>query len=292
MRIFVAGASGAIGRLLVPMLVAAGHDVTGTARTPAGVAEISRHGATGVTVDALDAEALTEVVAAARPDVVMHQLTALKDVNFADNSTLRRIGGRNVVAAAKAAGASRVIVQSISWACEPGEDPAGEASPLDTTAPEPRARLVSAVRALESAAAEMDDYVILRYGLFYGPGTWYWPGGRVDQQLRVGELVADDGVSSFVHVRDAALAAALALDWPAGIVNVVDDEPAAARDWIPVLAAAFGAPAPPVAVPGRQGWERGASNALARTRLGWQPSFPTWRTGFPALREANPSKSP
>jgi nucleoside-diphosphate-sugar epimerase len=122
--------------------------------------------------------------------------------------------------------------------------------------------------------------VVLRYGIFYGPGTWHARDGLVTEQVRRGEIEATDGVTSFVHVVDAAQAALLALTWPAGPVNIVDDEPAARREWLPVYARLVGAPPPPLR-PGAQGWERGASNALARQR-GWQPLYPSWRQGFQA----------
>ncbi|MEU1185469.1 NAD-dependent epimerase/dehydratase family protein [Streptomyces sp. NPDC005820] len=285
MRVLVAGATGAVGRPLVPLLVAAGHEVTAVSRTPAGVERIRGLGAKGVRADALDAPALRHAVGAASPEVVIHQLTDLSAADGTANGRLRREGTRNLVEAAKAAGVGRIVAQSISWAYAPGEGPAGEPVPLDGTAAEPRARMVAAVRSLEETAAELETAVVLRYGLLYGPGTWYAPGGALaaalagDRSARfLGSTVANDAVSSFVHVADAARAVVAALDWPGGPVNVVDDEPAPAHQWLPALADALGVPAPePVA--GRQEWERGALNALARSR-GWRPERPTWRTGF------------
>ncbi|MFJ5177501.1 NAD-dependent epimerase/dehydratase family protein [Streptomyces griseoviridis] len=291
MRVFVAGATGAVGSLLVPMLVAAGHEVTGTSRTPAGAERIRSLGATAVTADALDAEGLRQAVGAAAPEAVIHQLTDLSDADGAANGRLRREGTRNLVEAARAAGVGRIVAQSISWAYAPGEGPADEAVPLDSAAAEPRAGTVAAVRALEETAAELETAVVLRYGLLYGPGTWYAPGGAFaaalagDRSARfLGSTVANDAVSSFVHVADAAGAALAALDWPGGPVNIVDNEPAPAREWLPALADALGAPAPD-AVAGRLGWERGALNTLAHSR-GWRPERPTWRTGFAAQGDA------
>ena len=203
-----------------------------------------------------------------------------------------REGTRNLVDAAKRAGVARIIAQSVAWAYAPGDFPADESTPLDVTAPLPRANLISAISALEETVAELEEHVILRYGAFYGPGTWYTPGGPGEQWLRqeggtpsvLGALTADDAVSSFVHVEDAAGAAAAALAWPSGAVNIVDDEPAPARDWLLVLADAFGAPGPPVSA-GRAGWQRGASNTRARA-LGWTPLYPSWRTGFTAMKTA------
>ncbi|WP_371673827.1 NAD(P)-dependent oxidoreductase [Streptomyces sp. NBC_00289] len=290
MRVFVAGATGAVGNLLVPMLLAAGHEVTGTSRSLAGVERIRSFGATGVQADALHAEKLRHVVCAAAPEAVIHQLTDLSGADGAANGRVRRDGTRNLVDAAKAAGVDQIVVQSISWTYAPGEGPAEEAVPLDSTAAQPRAAMVAAVRALEETAAEVETAVVLRYGLLYGPGTWYAPDGAFaaalagDRTARfLGSTVANDAVSSFVHVADAAGAALAALGWPGGPVNIVDDEPAPAREWLPELAKALGVPAPGP-VPGRQEWERGASNALARSR-GWQPEWPTWRTGFAAQRD-------
>jgi nucleoside-diphosphate-sugar epimerase len=294
MRVFVAGASGAVGQLMVPLLVSAGHEVTGTARTEEGRARLHAQGATAVTVDVFDADALSQAVAAAAPDAVIHQLTALANGTSADNARMRREGTRHLVDAAKKAGVTRIVAQSVSWAYEPGDIPAGESVSLDVTAPPPRANLVGGITALEEAVAELDEHVVLRYGTLYGPGTWYVPGGLVAMRLRgerppealaavpLGPLEAGDAISSFVYVTDAARAAVAALDWPAGVVNIVDDEPAPAHDWLPVLAEALEAPCPPASAGGRAGWERGASNARARS-LGWTPLYSSWRTGFPAM---------
>ncbi|MEU5401528.1 NAD(P)-dependent oxidoreductase [Streptomyces sp. NPDC005963] len=285
MRIFLAGATGAVGRLLLPMLLDAGHEVTGTSRTPAGVARIQQQGAAAVAVDALDAEGLRHALVAAEPDLVMHQLTDLSGADGAANGRLRHLGTRHLVDAAHAAGVQRIVAQSISWAYAPGEGPADESVPLDHRADQPRGQMVAAVNALEETAAELSTAVVLRYGILYGPGTWYAPDGPVAAALSgdptarfLGSVEADRSVSSFLHVADAARAAVAALDWPGGPVNIVDDEPAEAREWLPLLAASFGVPAPEP-VSGRQAWARGATQQLARSR-GWRPEHSTWRTGF------------
>ncbi|MFF8605999.1 NAD-dependent epimerase/dehydratase family protein [Streptomyces sp. NPDC015346] len=285
MHVFLAGATGAIGRLLLPLLLDAGHRVTGVSRSAEGVERIRASGAEGVRADALDPEGLRRAVAEAAPDVVVHQLTDLGSADGAANNRLRHDGTRNLVDAARAAGVSRIVAQSIGWAYAPGDGPADESVPLDPTDEQPRARIVAGVRALETRAAELPEAVVLRYGVLYGPGTWYAPGGPVAAALRgedrarfLGSVAADDSVSSFVHVEDAARAAALALDWPAGVYNVVDDEPAPGHAWVPVLAGALGAPAP-ARTAGRAPWARGAVNARARER-GWTPSYPSWREGF------------
>lgn len=287
MRVMVAGATGAVGRLLVPLLLAAGHQVTGLSRTLAGTERVRRQGASAVQADALDRDGLRQVVTAAAPDAVIHQLTALADADGAATNRLRREGTRNLVDAADSAGANRIVAQSISWAYAPGDNPADETVPLDIGAEQPRGQMVDGIRALEEKATEIDTAVLLRYGILYGPGTWYAPGGAVaaamagDPAARfLGSIEADYSVSSFVHAADAASAAVAALDWPTGPVNIVDDEPAQAREWLPVLATALGLPAPEVRS-GQQTWARGASNRLARSR-GWQPEHPTWRAGFAA----------
>ncbi|MFH9727354.1 NAD-dependent epimerase/dehydratase family protein [Streptomyces sp. NPDC017254] len=273
MRVVVAGATGAIGRRLVPRLEAAGHEVVG----------ISRRGPRPV--DVLDAGAVRRAVAEAAPDAVVHQLTDLGAADGAANNRIRVEGTRNLVDAARAAGVGRIVAQSISWAYAPGDGPADESVPLDPTEEVPRSRIVAGVRALESAVAELPEAVVLRYGILYGPGTWYAPGGAVAAALAgdpaarfLGSTAADDSVSSLVHVDDAAEAAVRALAWPPGAYNVVDDEPAPGHAWLPVLAAALDVPAPE-RTGGRAPWARGAVNSRARA-LGWAPAHPSWRTGF------------
>jgi nucleoside-diphosphate-sugar epimerase len=278
MRVFVAGATGAVGRLLVPLLLDAGHQVTGTSRTRAGAERVRSQGAASAQVDVFDRDALHEAVRAAAPDAVIHQLTDLAEADGEATNRLRGEGSRNLVDAAGSAGVARIVVQSIAWAYVPGEEPAAETEPLDVGAAEPRGGMVNGIRALEETAAEVGTAVSLRYGVLYGPGTWYEPGGPVAAALAgdpdarfLGSVEADDSVSSFLHVADAARAALAALDWPSGPVNIVDDEPARGREWLPVFAANRGVPAPEV-TSGRQGWARGASNGLARSR-GWRSGF-------------------
>jgi nucleoside-diphosphate-sugar epimerase len=277
-RIFIFGATGAIGRLLVPRLVSAGHQVTAATRGASKAGALRDQGATPVVLDVFDAEAVRDALKEAAPEVVIHQLTALSDVDLAANARIRVEGTRNLVDGAKAAGVRRMIAQSISWAYQPGDGPADETTPLDTQAPPPRGTTVAGISALENAVAELDEWVVLRFGTFYGPGTWYAPGGLMAGRLADGTVSANDGVASFLHIADAADATLAALDWPSGPVNIVDDEPAPAREWVPMLAAALGQPAPQPSEGGAP-WERGASNTKARS-LGWRPIHPTWRTGF------------
>jgi nucleoside-diphosphate-sugar epimerase len=276
MRILVAGA---IGRLLVPKLLADGHEVAGTSRSAEGAKAIDALGAKGLQMDAFSADSVNAALHVFRPEVVVHQLTALGERDFAANSRLRIEGTRHLVDAGLEVGARKIVSQSISWVYEGGDTPADESVALDDT-PE-RAGMMAGVRGLESESARLPEHVVLRYGALYGPGTWHERGGLIAQQLRDGAIAANDGVTSFVHVEDAARAAVAALEWPNGLVNIVDDEPAPSHEWLPALATAYGEPAPAI-VPGRAAWERGASNRKARTELGWTPTWPTWRTGFAA----------
>ena len=275
--IFVAGATGAIGRQLLPMLIRAGYEVHGTTRDPEKAAQMKAIGARPVLVDVFDRDSLIAAVVKAKPDVIIHQLTDLSTADFAATDHLRIVGTRNLVDAAKAAGVRRLIAQSLAIVYAPGPAPATEQDPLADETPSVR-DTVKGVQSLEAAVAELPEGVILRYGFFYGPGTWYSRSGPFAEAVRQGKRPAGRGVSSFVHVKDAASAAMLALDWPAGVVNIVDDEPAAGTEWLPHFAMAIGAPPPPMGETG--GHEQGVSNRKARKQLGWKPVHTTWREGF------------
>jgi nucleoside-diphosphate-sugar epimerase len=277
MHVLLAGATGVVGRRIVPLLVADGHRVTGLTRRPDRAAALRALGAEPAVVDVLEGAAVTAAVRAAAPDVVMHQLTDLSGADLAANARLRVVGTRALVDAARAAGVRRIVAQSIAFAYVDGPDPATEDVPLDPAR--------AGVGELESAVAELPEWVVLRYGMFYGPGTWFAADARMADQARAGELVADESVTSFVHVDDAATAAVAALGWPTGAVNVCDDEPAAGRDWVPAFCAAVGTPSPPAAT-SRVAGARGADNRRAR-RLGWTPRYPSWRNGFAALVPAH-----
>ncbi|MEU4481842.1 NAD(P)-dependent oxidoreductase [Micromonospora sp. NPDC023966] len=271
MRILLAGSTGVIGRRLAPLLTAQGHEVVGLARNGP------------LAVDVFDRDAVAAAVRDVRPDAVLHQLTSLSTGDRAANARLRRVGTRNLVDAALAAGVRRIVAQSIAWAYEPGAEPATEEDPLDLHAAEPRQTSVAAVAALESAVQEAPEWIVLRYGTLYGPDTWYARDGQMAQLAAAGKVLADADVSSLLHVDDAVAAALAALDWPSGAVNVCDDEPAPAAEWVPAFCAAAGVPAPAVTEGERHGWARGASNHYARKHLGWTPKYPSWRAGFAAL---------
>ncbi|NIK75250.1 nucleoside-diphosphate-sugar epimerase [Paenibacillus castaneae] len=285
MKIFVAGSTGAIGRLLLPKLVQAGHKVIGMTHNKSNKDAIQQMGARAIIADAFDRERMISAIGEVQPEVVIHQLTSLSNWNLADNARIRIEGTRNLVDAMLAAGVTRIIAQSISWAYEPGKMPASEDVSMDVGSPMPRKSTIDGVIALEQAVAEIPHHVILRYGMLYGQGTWYDHKGMMAEKVLHKGVEATEGVTSFLHVEDAAAAALLALDWPSGPVNIVDDEPAAGVDWLPVYANALKAPKPEFK-PGRNRGERGASNALARKVYGWVPLYPTWRSGF--AQDLNP----
>lgn len=306
MKVFVAGATGVLGRPLVPMLVAAGHEVTGTTRSPNRVASIDATGARGIVCDALDRDAVHRAVAESAPEVVIHQLTALPD-KFAElrrgsepTNRLRRDGTRNLLGAALAAGTRRVIAESIAFVYPPSGPLATEETPRWQHGAEPYAGLIGALTELEDSVTGTDgvEGVVLRYGTLYGPGTWYASDGDMTTQLRKRLLPvvgSGAGVTSFLHVEDAATATLAALDHGApGIYNVVDDDPVTFRDLFPALADLLGAK-PPRHVPvwlarplaGAAGiavmtGQRGASAEKARRELGWAPRYASWRDGFAA----------
>ena len=306
MRVFVAGASGAIGRRLLPQLIAAGHDVTGTTRSEAAAEAIRAAGAQAAICDALDAQALHAAVTGAAPEVVVHQLTALphrfdprdKEI-YASTNRLRSEGTRTLLDAARAAGARRMICQSIAFAYAPGAvaEVKDEDAPLALGAPAPFGDGVRAIEEMERAVvgAEGLEGVVLRYGWFYGPGTYYADDGSMAEDVRRRRFPVigkGTGLFSFVHVDDAAGATVAAVERGApGIYNVVDDDPAPQREWLPAYAEAIGAKKPlrvPVwvarLVVGKlasvASVQPGASNAKAKRELGWEPRWPSWRQGF------------
>jgi 2-alkyl-3-oxoalkanoate reductase len=306
-RVFLAGATGAIGRQLVPMLLAEGHEVHGSTRSPERARELQSSGASAVVVDALDREALAAAVAQARPQAVIHELTALPqridprtmERDFVLNDRLRVEGTRNLVDAAQASGAARIIAQSIAFSYAPG--PPGtlhvESDPLlrGEQATASYARSAEAVRELERTTCQAGG-LVLRYGYFYGPGTSICRKGSTGREVsrrRIPIIGGGSGVWSFIQIRDAAAATLAALEHGAsGAYNVVDDDPARVSDWIPALAQALGA-RPPRRVPA---WlarplagsfgvqvmveQQGADNALAKRELAWSPAHASWREGF------------
>jgi len=308
MRVFIAGATGAIGRNLVPLLVAAGHQVVGTARTEEKLVLIRRFGAEAVVMDGLDDASVRRAVQSTEPEVVVHQMTGLAglsdlrrfDRTFAVTNRLRTAGTDHLLAAARDAGAKRFVAQSYcGWPlARIGGTVKTENDPLDPTPPREFRRSLDAIRHLENAVTRAGDLagIVLRYGSFYGPGTGLFESAAVEQIVRRRFPLIGDGNGwwSFVHTEDAAAATVLAVErgQAGSIYNIADDEPAPARKWLPALAATLGA-RPPRHVPA---WlarflagehlvvmmteARAGSNAKAKRELGWQPRRATWRQGF------------
>ncbi|NNC11058.1 NAD(P)-dependent oxidoreductase [Planctomonas sp. JC2975] len=270
MRILLAGGAGAIGRQVIPALVAAGHEVWATSRSAQKATVIEEAGGHPLVMDVYDEASVEEAFVAARPDAVIHELTDLSQYDLQANARVRIEGTRALVDAARRHGVDRMVAQSISWIVPDGDTLATEAEPY-------RPGVMPGVPELEAAVLELANGVVLRYGQFYGPGTWRARGAMDAVAAHEGTLRPMARVVDFVHVTDAASATVLALDWPRGVVNIVDDEPATAADWMPVFAAAVGAPAP--AIPTDLPPGRPVSNALARSR-DWKPRFASWRIGF------------
>jgi nucleoside-diphosphate-sugar epimerase len=305
MRVFVTGATGALGRHLVPGLVAAGHEVTATTRTPGKTGQLRQAGAVPVVLDGLDREAVIEAVLAAAPEVIMHQMTALSDMRslrnpdklFAVTNELRTGGTDNLLAAAERAGTRRVIAQGYAGA-GPDRRSGGLKSEEDLSDWRPirsAMRGPAAIRHVEETVPlAVPEGIVLRYGGFYGPGA----SDVLLEMLRkrqVPVVGGGTGVWSFVEITDAAAATVAAVERGApGLYNVVDSDPAPVAEWLPYLARVAGAK-PPLRVPAWLGRllagefvvaqmtaSRGYSNEKARKELGWEPRYASWREGFRA----------
>ncbi len=298
-RVLVAGATGVIGRALVPLLRAGGHHVTALVREPSRAAGLAVDGV--VVADALEAEAVRAAVLSARPEVVVHQLTALRGPTtegFERTARLRTEGTAHLIAAAEAAGAERMVAQSVAFATAPRGGPVlTEDAPLYVDAPDPGWALTTrAIAELERrvlGAAHLSG-TVLRYGTLYGPGTLYHRDGAIGGAVTRGRLPLPEsaaGVTSFLHIEDAARAAVCAVEADTdGVFNVADDDPAEAAVWLPEYARLLGAP-PPRTLPGQLaerllGWltsyqltaMRGAANDRVRQALNWKPVVSSWRT--------------
>ena len=309
MRVFVAGATGAIGKQLVPRLVAAGHEVHAMTRSASKRAVLSELGAVPVVADALDPDQVAEAVAQATPDVIVHQLTAIGspdmrhfDRDFALTNRLRTEGTDHLLSAGQAVGVRKFVAQSYAaWPYERTGGPVKtEEDPLDPAPAREMRESMAAIRHLEQAVlgAGWTEGIVLRYGAFYGPGTGMSRGGAQFELVRKRKfpLVGDGaGVWSFIHIADAADATAAAIEHGSrGVYNIVDDEPVPVAEWLPALSAALGSKKP-MRVPrvvgrlfaGEAGVVmmteiRGASNAKAKRELDWHPAHPTVREGFAA----------
>jgi 2-alkyl-3-oxoalkanoate reductase len=311
MRVFVAGASGALGSRLVSQLIDGGHEVYGTHNSPAGGERVRELGAVPVALDILDARAVRMSVLEIQPDAIVHQATALAnakfgrglDRTFAPTNRLRTEGTDALLAAARDAGVRRFVAQSFApyRYARVGGPVKTEDDPLDPTPPQSARETYAAMSHLDQAVTEFGG-IALRYGGFYGAGNDGWAD---PVRKRRYPIVGDGGgIMSFIHLDDAAAATVLALDHEGpAIYNVVDDDPAPVREWLPALAAALGAKPPrrfPVWLARLIAGEaavvmatqaRGASNAKAKRELGWAPRYASWRQGFPATYSGNPSSA-
>src|ERR687893_760836 len=310
MRVFVAGATGAIGRQLVPRLVEAGHEGHGMTRSESKQAMLYELGAVPVVADALDPDQVAQAVGGARPDVIVHQLTAIGaldmrhfDRDFAQTNRLRTEATDHLLSAGQAVGVRRFVAQGIAAYgayVRTGGPVKSEEDPLDPTPAREMRETLAAIRHLERAVldARWTEGIVLRYGAFYGPGTSLAPGEEQFELVRRRKLplVGDGGgVWSFIHIADAAEATVVAVErGNRGVYNVVDDDPAPVAEWLPALAEELGAKKPR-RVPrfvgrlfaGEAGVVmmtelRGASNAKAKRELAWRPAHPSWRQGFAA----------
>jgi 2-alkyl-3-oxoalkanoate reductase len=315
MKVFVTGATGALGKRLLPRLTGHGHDVVGTTRSPEKADQLRAAGAAPAVIDVLDPEAVTAAVLEARPEVIVHQATALSgDMNmrefdryFGPTNRLRTEGTDNLISAGREAGARRIVAQSYAgWPqAREGGPIKTEEDPLDPSPVVAMRKSHEAIRYLESAVvgAEGLEGLALRYGGFYGPGTSLSGDGAHAEAIkrrRFPVVGKGTGIWSFVHIDDAASATLAAIERGApGVYNIVDDEPAPASEWLPYLASVLGAK-PPRHVPTWLGRlaageaavalmteARGASNAKAKRELGWRPAYPTWRQGFKTLVETS-----
>ena len=308
MRVFVAGATGAIGQRLVPLLIDAGHEVIGTTRTPSKTDGLRLDGAAPVVLDGRDGEAVRRAVLDAEPEVVVHQMTALSGdldlrhfaESFAETNRLRTETTDHLLAAAVEVGARRFVAQSFAgWPNEQSGGPVKtEEDPLNTDPPKQVRETLGAILHLEAITTGTPgiEGLALRYGGFYGPGNALGKGGAMLDAVAKRQIPivgGGSGIWSFLHIDDAARATALAVDRGApGIYNIVDDEPAPVSDWLPYLAEVLGA-RPPRRVPvwlarllvgepmvSMMTKIRGSSNAKAKRELGWKLEYPSWRVGF------------
>jgi len=304
MRVFVAGAGGAVGKRLVPMLVARGHQVTGTTTSERGVAALRALGAEPVVVDGLDAVGIGQAVARAQPDAIIHEMTALSstpdfrhfDRWFSLTNRLRTEGTEHLLAAARASGVKRFVAQSFTgWSnARTGSWIKTEDDPLDPNPVKEQRETLAAIRFLERAVLDAPlEGIVVRYGGLYGPGSSEALGGILRKRM-FPVIGSGDGIVSSTHIDDAASGTLAALERGrrGEVYHIVDDDPAPTREFIPVIAEALGAPKPlhiPAWLGGLLAGDvavtmmtegRGSSNAKAKRELGWQPIWPSWRDGF------------
>ena len=308
MKIFIAGASGTIGHALIPQLVKAGYGTIALTRTPQKLNTLERMGATPVLGDVFDRPHLNQLIADAAPDVVMHQLTSLgpkAQDPFTETNRLRTEGTANLIHAAQTVQAQRFIAQSVAFLSQsPNSELTHEATPLYLDAPPPLTSIVEAVASLEQQVLSLTEMtgVVLRYGHFYGPGTYYANDGAIAAAVRQGHYPIVDqgpGTCSFVQIEDAATATVQAItQGSSGIYTIVDDAPVLLRQWVSDYSRLLQAPAPPIiseAIARTKldpfslyfaTQQQGVVNQKARQILGWQPRYSNWHAGFQTMLAA------
>lgn len=277
-KILVSGATGVIGRRLVYRLVQEGYIVAGLTTSSKGENYLKNIGVRAYKGSIYDLSFVEEMVRDFNPEIVIHEITDLKNMSGKENSNIRKAGTKNLVQASLKANVQKIISQSISWAYEEGTMPAGEHVPLDIHANEPRKTTIDGIVSLEEATKEIENFIILRYGTLYGKDTWYGENGDIYQSFKNGTAKVSNGVISFIHIDDAVEATIQALSWESGIYNIVDDEPVVGDEWASFYANKINTNVS-FEITEKNNWERGASNHKFKS-TGGILKYPTWRKGM------------
>lgn len=277
-NIFVTGATGLIGTRLTERLVQEGHHVAGFTTSERGRQKLEQLGAEGFIGNILDKSTIEAAISRFQPDVIMHQITDLKNVDMAANTKVRIEGTRHLVDVAEKYGVTHIISQSLAFMYTPGDTLADENTPLDTASEGDRKITVDGVIGVEEESARLPHFVVLRYGMMYGPGTWFGKDGMIYNQFKEGKVTQSKGITSFVHIDDTVEAAVHALTMPSGIYNVVDDEPVDGETWAQWYAQQLKVD-PEIEYTEVAPFERGASNSKYKTQEGTL-RYPSWKDGM------------
>lgn len=278
-KVFLIGATGTIGKRLIPELLNMGYTVAGLTTSSIGGNYLETHEVKAYVGDILDADYMDYVIKDFEPDIVINQITSLKEGNFANNANVRTIGTRNIIDACVKYSVGKIISQSIAWAYKPGNELANEEEDLDVFSTEPRLTTVKGVYELENQSKRLKNHVILRYGFLYGENTWYAPNGFIHQQISAGMHRASEGIRSFIHIDDAISITIKSLEWNSGIYNVVNDVPVSEYEWAKYFCDKVGLKDIDIIAVAAQNWERGTSNSKIKN-LGVLLKYPDWRDGY------------
>ncbi|MCQ9278269.1 NAD-dependent epimerase/dehydratase family protein [Staphylococcus borealis] len=281
-KIFITGATGLIGTRLTQRLIEEGYEVAGFTTSEKGKAKLEGLGAKAYIGDILKADTIDAAVGDFRPDIIINQITDLKNVDMAANTKVRVEGGKNLTDAALKYDVKKVVAQSIGFMYEPGEGLATEETPLDNHSDGDRKITVDGVIGLEKETARMDHYVVLRFGWLYGPGTWYGKDGMIYNQFKNGEVTLSDGVTSFIHLDDAVEVSIQAMNFDNGIYNVADDAPVKGSEFAEWYAKEVGVD-PKVTIQPAQPFERGIKNDKFKAQ-GGTLIYNTWKDGMHPLK--------